>query len=156
MFTGFTDKSRRVMELADQESRRLNRDGIDSVCILYALIRDASGVAAFVLRNNGVDLSTITDLEQRPQSPDSTSAATVIEHAIDEAKNLQHGYVGTEHLLLGILKRANSQAATFLTSQGLTLETARTEIIETFREMARLAASRAGHDPHTDTGVPPA
>src|SRR3989442_6664696 len=114
MYERFTDRARKVMQLANQEAQRFNHEYIGTEHILLGLVKEGSGVAANVLRNLDVDLRKIRlEVEKIVQSgPDmitrrklspTPQAKKVIEYSIEEAKNLGHNYVGTEHLLLSLL-----------------------------------------------------
>src|SRR6478735_3915613 len=117
MFERFTDRARKVMQIANQEAQRFNHEYIGTEHILLGLIKEGSGVAANVLNNLDADLRKVRlEVEtivqtgpggvgiaagQRPQTPRSKK---VIEYAVEEARRLKHNYVGTEHLLLGLLR----------------------------------------------------
>jgi ATP-dependent Clp protease ATP-binding subunit ClpA len=134
-----TDRSRRVLELADEEAGRLNHEYVGTEHLLLGLVREGSGVAANVLLNLDIDLRTIRrEVEsllqpgtrpvhagRRPRSPGVTR---VIEYAMDERINLGHNYLGTEHLLLGLLHE-EGVAAQVLMNIGLRLEGIREEVL---------------------------
>src|SRR5881396_375433 len=114
MYERFTDRARKVMQLANQEAQRFNHEYIGTEHILLGLVKEGSGVAANVLKNLDVDLRKIRlevekivqtgpDMVTIPNPPQTPRAKRVVEFAIDEACSLDHNYVGTEHLLLGIL-----------------------------------------------------
>ena len=115
MYERFTDRARKVMQLANQEAQRFNHEYVGTEHVLLGLVKEGSGVAANVLKNLDVDLRKIrVEVEKIVQSgpghghdgetaPDPR-AKKVIEYAIEEARNLNHNYVGTEHLLLGLLR----------------------------------------------------
>jgi hypothetical protein len=135
MYERFTDRARKVMRLANQEARRLRHEYIGTEHILLGLAREGSGVAAHVLKNLGIDLDKIR-LETGKLvlcGPDmiygvfplTPRARKVLEYAIDEARNLNHNYVGTEHLLLGLLREHKGVAAIGLRNLGLTTEKVR-------------------------------
>src|SRR5438477_477834 len=115
MYERFTDRARKVMQLANQEAQRFNHEYIGTEHILLGLVKEGSGVAAHVLKNldidlrkvrlevekiaqSGPDMADVVLFGRRPQTP---RAKKVIEYSIEEARNLNHNYVGTEHLLLG-------------------------------------------------------
>src|SRR6266571_7943957 len=113
MYERFTDRARKVMQLANQEAQRFNHEYIGTEHILLGLVKEGSGVAANVLKNLDIGLHKIRlDLERILQSgPDpvmtgklTPRARKVIEYSIEESRNLSHNYVGTEHLLLGLLR----------------------------------------------------
>lgn len=115
MFERFTDRARKVFALANQEAQRFNHDYIDEFHIFLGLIKEGSGVAATIIKNQGLDLRKIRlEVEEKvgigkemvtmgklPQTP---KTKLVIENAIEESRNLNHNYIGTEHLFLGLLK----------------------------------------------------
>jgi ATP-dependent Clp protease ATP-binding subunit ClpC len=128
------------MGLANQEAMRFNHESIGTEHILLGLIKEGSGVAANVLRNLGVDLKRIRmEIEKLVPSghemvavgrlPFTPRAKKVIELAFEEARALGHNYVGTEHLLLGLLRESEGVAARVLVEQGLKLEEVREEVL---------------------------
>ena len=140
MYERFTDRARKVMQLANQEAQRFNHEYIGTEHILLGLVKEGSGVAANVLKNLDVDLRKIRlEVEKLVQSgpdmvtmgklPQTPRAKKVIEYAIEEARNLNHNYVGTEHLLLGLLREQEGVAAQVLMNLGLKLEEVREEVL---------------------------
>jgi ATP-dependent Clp protease ATP-binding subunit ClpC len=140
MFERFTDRARKVMQLANQEAQRFNHEYIGTEHILLGLVKEGSGVAANVLKNLDVDLRKIRlEVEKLVQSgpemvtmgklPHTPRAKKVIEYAMEEARNLNHNYVGTEHLLLGLLREEEGVAAQVLRNLGLKLEDVREEVL---------------------------
>ncbi|MEP0845492.1 MAG: NDP-hexose 4-ketoreductase, partial [Phycisphaerae bacterium] len=140
MFERFTDRARKVMALANQEAQRFNHDYIGTEHILLGLVKEGSGVGANVLKNLGVDLRKVRlEVEKLVKSgpemvtmgklPQTPRAKRVIEYAIEEARNLNHNYVGTEHLLLGLLREQDGVAAQVLQNLGLKLEDVREEVL---------------------------
>jgi ATP-dependent Clp protease ATP-binding subunit ClpC len=140
MYERFTDRARKVMQLANQEAQRFNHEYIGTEHILLGLVKEGSGVAANVLKNLDVDLRKIRlEVEKLVQSgpdmvtmgklPQTPRAKKVIEYAIEEARNLNHNYVGTEHLLLGLLREEEGVAAQVLRNLGLKLEDVREEVL---------------------------
>jgi len=140
MYERFTDRARKVMQLANQEAQRFNHEYIGTEHILLGLVKEGSGVAANVLKNLDVDLRKIRmEVEKIVQSgpdmvtigklPQTPRAKKVIEYAIEEARNLNHNYVGTEHLLLGLLREQEGVAAQVLMNLGLKLEDVREEVL---------------------------
>ena len=140
MYERFTDRARKVMQLADQEARRLNPEYIGTEHILLGLAKEGSGVAANVLKYLDVDLHKIqVEVEKlvgsRPDMvtmgilPMTPRAKTAINDAMEEARHLNHNYVGTEHLLLGLLREPEGVAAQVLINLGLSLEDVRKEIL---------------------------
>ena len=140
MYERFTDRARKVMQLANQEAQRFNHEYIGTEHILLGLVKEGSGVAAHGLKNLDVDLRKIRlEVEKIVQSgpdmvtmgklPQTPRAKKVIEYAMEEARNLNHNYVGTEHLLLGLLREQEGVAAQVLMNLGLKLEDVREEVL---------------------------
>jgi len=141
MFDRFTDRARKVITLARQEAQRLNHDYLGTEHILLGLVQEGSGVAANVLRNLDIDLKKIRlELEKFVKSgaptmtvgqlPFTPRAKRVLELSMEEANNLNHNYIGTEHLLLGLLREHDGYAARVLMSLGVKLEDVREEVME--------------------------
>ena len=141
MFDRFTDRARKVMSFARQEAERFNHDYIGTEHVLLGLVKEGSGVAANVLENLEVDLEKVRleveklvkpapDVVTMGQLPFTPRAKKVLEFAIDEARALDHNYVGTEHLLLGLLREQEGLAAQVLMNLGLKLEDVRNEVME--------------------------
>ena len=140
MFERFTERARKVMALANQEAQRFNHSYIGTEHVLLGLIKEGSGVGANVLRNLGVDLQKVRmeveklvkagpDTVTMGKLPYTPRAKKVTEFAIEEARNLNHNYVGTEHLLLGLLREHEGVAAQVLMNLGLKLDEVREEIL---------------------------
>src|SRR5215218_8419527 len=140
MYERFTDRARKVMQLANQEAQRFNHEYIGTEHILLGLVKEGSGVAANVLKNLVVDFRKIrVEVEKIFQSgpdmvtmgklPQTPRSKKVIEYAMEEARNLNHNYVGTEHLLLGLLREQEGVAAQVLMNLGLKLEDVREEVL---------------------------
>jgi ATP-dependent Clp protease ATP-binding subunit ClpC len=142
MYERFTDRARKVMQLANQEAQRFNHEYIGTEHILLGLVKEGSGVAANVLKNLDVDLRKIRlEVEKIVQTgpggdqvvlgklPHTPRAKKVIEYSVEEARNLNHNYVGTEHLLLGLLREQEGVAAQVLMNLGLKLEDVREEVL---------------------------
>jgi ATP-dependent Clp protease ATP-binding subunit ClpC len=140
MFERFTDRARKVMALANQEAQRFNHEYIGTEHILLGLIKEGTGVGATVLKKMNVDLRKVRlEVEKMVKSgpemvpmgklPHTPRAKKVIEYAIEEARNLNHNYVGTEHLLLGLLREREGIAAKVLMNLGLKLEEVREEVL---------------------------
>ncbi len=140
MYERFTDRARKVMQLANQEAQRFNHEYIGTEHILLGLVKEGSGVAANVLKNLEVDLRKIRlEVEKLVQSgpemvtvgklPQTPRAKKVIEYSMEEARNLNHSYVGTEHILLGLLREQEGVAAQVLMNLGLKLEDVREEVL---------------------------
>ncbi|MEM1210351.1 MAG: ATP-dependent Clp protease ATP-binding subunit, partial [Planctomycetota bacterium] len=140
MFERFTDRARKVMALANQEAQRFNHEYIGTEHILLGLVKEGSGVGANVLKNLEVDLRKVRleveklvksgpDMVTMGKLPQTPRAKKVIEYAIEEARSLNHNYVGTEHLLLGLLREHEGVAAQVLMNLGLKLEEVREEVL---------------------------
>ncbi|MEJ5258797.1 MAG: ATP-dependent Clp protease ATP-binding subunit [Anaerohalosphaeraceae bacterium] len=140
MFERFTDRARKVMALANQEAQRFNHEYIGTEHILLGLVKEGSGVAANVLKNMDVDLKKLRlgieklvksgpDMVTMGKLPQTPRAKKVIEYAIEEARALNHNYVGTEHILLGLLRETEGIAAQVLMNLGLKLEDVRQEVL---------------------------
>ncbi len=136
-FEKFSERARRALTLAQEEAQRFNHNYIGTEHILLGLVREGEGVAAKVLTSLGVDLNKVRAAVEfiigRGEKASSTEigltprAKKVIEFAVDEARLLNHNYVGTEHLLLGLLREGEGVAGGVLESLGVNLERARTE-----------------------------
>ena len=144
MYERFTDRARKVMQLANQEAQRFRHEYIGTEHILLGLVHEGAGVAANVLKNLDIDLQRIRreveEIVQRgPDSiymgklPQTPRAKKVIEFAIDEARRLTHNYVGTEHLLLGLLREQEGVGAQVLMNLGLRLDFIREEVLKLLR-----------------------
>ena len=140
MFERFTDRARKVMALANQEAQRFNHDCIGTEHVLLGLVKEGSGVGAQVLKNLDVDIKKLRleieklvksgpDMVTMGKLPQTPRAKKVIEFAIEEARSLNHNYVGTEHILLGLLREADGIAAQVLMNLGLKLEDVRQEVL---------------------------
>jgi ATP-dependent Clp protease ATP-binding subunit ClpC len=128
------------MALANQEAQRFNHEYIGTEHILLGLVKEGSGVGANVLKNLGVDLHRVRmeveklvkpgpDMVTMGKLPQTPRAKKVIEYSIEEARNLSHNYVGTEHILLGLLREHEGVAAQVLMNLGLKLEEVREEVL---------------------------
>jgi hypothetical protein len=165
MFERFTDRARKVMQLANQEARCRNHEYIGTEHMLLGLVKEGAGVAANVLRNLDIDLpkiyAEVTMIVPRGPAqvlgcwggrlPQTPRAKKVIEYAIEEARRLGHHYVGTEHLLLGLLREEEGVGAQVLMNLGLKLEDVREEVLN-------LLGENLGKDPFllARQPVPPA
>ena len=140
MFERLTDRARKVMALANQEAQRFNHEYIGTEHILLGLVKEGSGVGANVLKNLDIDLRKVRlEVEKLVKSgpemvtmgklPQTPRAKKVLEYAIEEARNLNHNYVGTEHLLLGLLREQDGVAAQVLMNLGVKLEEVREEVL---------------------------
>jgi ATP-dependent Clp protease ATP-binding subunit ClpC len=140
MFERFTERARKVMALANQEAQRFNHEYIGTEHILLGLVKEGSGVGANVLKTLDVDLRKVRlevekvvksgpDMISMGKLPQTPRAKKVIEYAIEEARTLSHNYVGTEHLLLGLIREHDGVAAQVLRNLGLKLEEVREEVL---------------------------
>jgi ATP-dependent Clp protease ATP-binding subunit ClpC len=137
-FEKFSERARRVLTLAQEEAQRFNHANIGPEHILLGIVGEPDGVAAKVLVNMGVSLNKVRSAVEfiighgeattRGEVGLSPGSKRVIELAIDEARYIGHNYIGTEHLLLGLLREGEGIAARVLDSLGVTLEKVRTEI----------------------------
>jgi len=141
MFDRFTDRAKKVMNLARQEAQRFNHEYLGTEHILLGLVQEGSGVAANVLKNMSIDLTKIrAEVEKivktgpsmvtMGQLPFTPRAKKVLELSMEEASNLGHNYIGTEHLLLGLIKENEGIAAQVLMNLGVKLEDVRDEVLE--------------------------
>jgi len=143
-FEKFSERARRVLTLAQEEAQNFNHSYIGTEHILLGLLREDEGVGAKVLTNLSVSLSKVRSAVEfiigRGEKPAAGEigltprAKRVIELAIDEARHLGHNYIGTEHLLLGLLREGGGVAADVLDSFGITLEQARSETLRVLGE----------------------
>jgi len=161
----FTDRVRKVLQMAREEAARLHHEYVGTEHILLGLIREGEGVAAAVLANLSVDLEEIQQkIEDSvkkgkaaaaagPDLPYTSRAKKVLELAMSEARELNHSYVGTEHLLLGLLREEKGIAAQVLTDVGVNLEQARAETLRLLgSEMPQPAGGSAPAPPQPQKG----
>ena len=141
----FTERSQRVVLIAQEEAKRLNHDYVGTEHILLGLIAVGEGVAVQVLSNLGVDLRRVRrEVEKIVGTGDSVMlpdeipftprAKNVLDYAEEEAQHMGHSYVGTEHLLLGILREDEGVAARVLENLGLRLGVVREEVLDLLGE----------------------
>jgi hypothetical protein len=149
MYWRFTDRARKVMQLANQEAQRLNHEYIGTEHILLGLVKEGSGVAANVFKNFNIDLDKIRlevekivlpgpDTVYAGKLPQTPRAKKAIEYSLEEARNLNHNYVGTEHLLLGLLREREGVAAQVLMNLLLRLEDVRRNLRQLLFEKVSL------------------
>src|SRR5690349_13158581 len=139
-FDKFTERAKKVLSLAQEEAQRFQHNYIGTEHILLGLVREGEGVAAKVLSNLGIELKRVRNaVESLVGRGDrivlgeiglTPRAKLVIELAVDEAKRLNHHYIGTEHLLLGLIREREGIASRTLESLGVKLENVRTQIIQ--------------------------
>jgi ATP-dependent Clp protease ATP-binding subunit ClpA len=145
-FDKFTERARKVLSLAQEEAQRFQHNYIGTEHLLLGLVREGEGVAAKVLANLGVELHKVRSsvefiigrgdrivLGEIGLTP---RAKKVIEYAVDEARRLNHHYIGTEHLLLGLVREGHGIAAGVLESLGVNLEKVRTQTIQVLRQLS--------------------
>ena len=163
-FDKFTDRARKVLTLAQDEAQRFNHNYIGTEHLLLGLVREGDGVAARVLENMGVELPKVrTAVEfiigrgDRPVVGEvglTPRAKRVIELAIDEARRLGHNYIGTEHLLLGLVREGEGIAAGVLESLGVNLDKVRHEVIRVLSQSSSVGPTaepkRASKTPTVD------
>jgi len=143
-FDKFTERARKVLTLAQEEAQRFNHNYIGTEHLLLGLVREGDGVAAKVLANLGVELNKVRSAVEfiigrgdRTVTGDiglTPRAKKVIELAVDEARRLNHHYIGTEHLLLGLVREGEGIAAGVLESLGVSLDKVRNQIIHVLNQ----------------------
>jgi ATP-dependent Clp protease ATP-binding subunit ClpC len=151
-FDKFTDRARKVLTLAQDEAQRFNHNYIGTEHLLLGLVREGEGVAARVLENMNVELAKVrTAVEfiigrgDRPVVGEvglTPRAKRVIELAIDEARRLGHNYIGTEHLLLGLVREGEGIAAGVLESLGVNLDKVRHEVIRVLSQSSSVGPAQ--------------
>ncbi len=162
MFERFTDRARRVLVLAQEEARLLNHNFIGSEHILLGLIREGEGAAAQALESLGISLEAgrqrvaeTTDAPGTPTSgspPFTPSAKKVLELSLREALALGHNYIGTEHMLLGVVREGEGVAAQVLVNLGADLSSVRQQVIQLLSGYA----GAAGDLPAAGVAISPA
>ena len=136
----FTDRVRKVLQIAREEAARLHHEYVGTEHILLGLVREGEGVACAVLTNLGADSEDlIGEIESivkegtyhgaQPDLPYTSRAKKILEFSMSEARELNHSYVGTEHLLLGVLREEKGIAAQALATFGITTERGRAEVL---------------------------
>ncbi len=141
MFDRFTDRAKKVMSFARQEAMKFNHEYIGTEHILLGLVQEGSGVAANVLKNMTIDLDKIRHEVEKivktgpsmvtmGQLPFTPRAKKVLELSLEEASQLSHNYIGTEHLLLGLIRENEGIAAQVLMNLGVKLDEVREEVLE--------------------------
>src|SRR4051794_27685130 len=149
-FDKFTERARKVLQLAQEEAQRFNHNYIGTEHLLLGLVREGEGVAAKVLANMGVELNKVRsavefiigrgDRMVMGEIGLTPRAKRVIELAVDEARRLNHHYIGTEHLLLGLVREGEGIAAGVLESLGVSLEKVRAQVIEVLKSSSGYSA----------------
>jgi ATP-dependent Clp protease ATP-binding subunit ClpC len=162
MHDRFTERVKKVMYLAREEAGRLHHDYIGTEHLLLGIIRDGEGIATSVLQSLGVDLDVARKTVEGMVSqgggtltvgeiPFTPRAKRVLELAVDEARLLGHNYVGTEHLLLGLIREGEGVAARVLTNLGLDRKKVREETLRILGEAASAAPSKPRGEQKSDT-----
>jgi ATP-dependent Clp protease ATP-binding subunit ClpC len=156
-FDKFSERARRVLTLAQEEAQRFNHNYIGTEHLLLGLVREGEGVAAKVLANLGVELNKVRsavefiigrgDRAVLGEIGLTPRAKKVIELAVDEARRLNHGYIGTEHLLLGLVREGEGIAAGVLESLGVNLERVRAETTRILAQNQPQGGSGSGQHP---------
>jgi len=141
MYERFTDAARKVMQLANQQAQRYRHEYIGTEHILLGIVEEGSGVAVTILRDLNVDPKKIRprveeivqsspDVVTMDKLPQTPRAKKVIEYAMEEARGLNHNHVGTEHMLLGLLREQKGVAGQVLMGFGVRLDDVRNEIVK--------------------------
>ena len=145
MFKRFTERARRVIILAREEAELYRHEYLGTEHILQGVIKDGGGIAIAIVQKSGVDMAQLKkELEKNlPRSsnsliigdiPFTSRAKKVLEFAVEEARSLNHNYIGTEHLLLGLLKEKEGVACRVLNSFGMFFDDVREKIVDMFKE----------------------
>lgn len=157
----FTERVRKVLSMSREEAARLRHDYVGTEHILLGILREGEGVASTVLQNFAVDMDALAanidaivkkggEAEKTgPDLPYTSRAKKTLEYAMTEARTFNHSYVGTEHLLLGILREAKGLGAQVLVDTGVTLDKARAEVLNVLGTETSADASK----PRTTTRV---
>jgi len=141
VYEKFTDRARKAMQFANQEAQRFNHEQVGTEHILLGLIRIGDGVADRTLISMGIDPRKVRleverliqrepDIVSMGTLPKTPRAKKVLEYAMEESMNLNHGYVGTEHLLLGLFREVEGVAGCVLTNLGLNIDAVRVEVLK--------------------------
>ena len=160
MFKRFTERARRVIILAREEAELYRHEYLGTEHILQGVIKDGGGIAVAIIHKTGTDLTQLKkELEKNlPRSsssliigdiPFTSRAKKILEFAVEEARSLNHNYIGTEHLLLGLLKEKEGVACRILNGFGVYFDDVKEKIVEMFKEPA--AATRGGDKGKTPT-----
>ena len=159
MFERFTDRARRVVVLAQEEAKMLNHNYIGTEHILLGLIHEGEGVAAKALESLGISLDAVREqvqdiIGQGQQAPSghipfTPRAKKVLELSLREALRLKHNYIGTEHILLGLLREGDGVAAQALVQLGADLDQVREQVLA-----LTLALGRSGEPGSDVDGAP--
>src|SRR4051794_19612326 len=160
-FDKFTERARKVLQLAQEEAQRFNHNYIGTEHLLLGLVREGEGVAAKVLANMGVELNKVRsavefiigrgDRMVMGEIGLTPRAKKVIELAVDEARRLNHQYIGTEHLLLGLVREGEGIAAGVLESLGVSLDRVRAQVIHVLSQSSSYTQHEARQATRTPT-----
>src|SRR6476469_6787270 len=158
-FDKFTERARKVLQLAQEEAQRFNHNYIGTEHLLLGLVREGEGVAAKVLGNLGVELNKVRSAVEfiigrgdRTVAGDiglTPRAKKVIELSVDEARRLNHHYIGTEHLLLGLVREGEGIAAGVLESLGVSLDKVRSQVIYVLNQSQAYSQQEQRHSSKT-------
>ncbi|MHB9095744.1 MAG: ATP-dependent Clp protease ATP-binding subunit [Eubacteriales bacterium] len=161
MFGRFTERSQKVLMLAQEEARRLNYPYVGTEHLLLGLIREGEGIAAKVLQELGVELEKVRGEVDKiigkggaivvGEIGFTPRSKKVLELAFDESRNLGHNYIGTEHLLLGLIREGEGVAASVLQNLGANLQSVRQEVIEMLSGYAHTGGQAKPNQPQTKT-----
>src|ERR671938_1739478 len=153
-FDKFTERARKVLSLAQEEAQRFQHNYIGTEHLLLGLVREGEGVAAKVLANMGVELNKVRsavefiigrgDRMVMGEIGLTPRAKKVIELAVDEARRLNHQYIGTEHLLLGLVREGEGIAAGVLESLGVSLDRVRAQVIHVLSQSSGYSSQGSG------------
>jgi len=164
MYERFTDRARKVMAYANQEAQRLNHEYIACEHLFLGIIKEGSGVASSVLRDNNVNLEQARLEIQKlvpagpeifsicSKLPNTPRAKKAIEAAINAARELNHNYVGTEHILLGILREGDNIATQVLEKMGLSGGAVKASILKILDEKKETTKQK---ETKLEEGLPP-
>jgi len=154
MFERFTDRARRVVVLAQEEARHLDHNYIGTEHILLGLIHEGEGVAARALTALGISLEAVRsevveivghgDEAPTGHIPFTPRAKKVLELSLREALALSHNYIGTEHILLGLIREGEGVAAQVLVKEGGSLDRVRQQVIQILADASQLQAEQVG------------
>src|SRR5579871_4124761 len=158
-FDKFTERARKVLQLAQEEAQRFNHNYIGTEHLLLGLVREGEGVAAKVLANLGVDLNKVRSAVEfiigrgeRTVTGDiglTPRAKKVIELSVEEARRLNHNYIGTEHLLLGLVREGEGIAAGVLESLGVSLDKVRQQVNYVLNQSSTYSQQESRHSSKT-------
>ncbi len=153
MFGRFTERAQKVLSLAQEEATRLGHSSIGTEHILLGLVREGEGIAAKALLSLGLGMEKIQDEvesligrghEKPMNTPYTPRAKKVIELSMDEARKLGHSYVGTEHILLGLIREGEGVAARVLNNLGISLNKARQQVLQLLGSSESISTSHSG------------